>query len=79
MNIVYHPDPAINAEVEADAIEAEMADLVAGYPPSWWACPECGHSHGRGHFGVVGSHRCLNCGYVGGGGVMAFTREELAA
>ena len=34
-------------------------------------CPECGASHGRGHFQVIGVHRCLGCGYVGDGGVMA--------
>lgn len=69
--IAYHPDPQINAEVEATAIAAEKIDLAAGYPPSRWTCPECEHSHDRGHFGVIGSHRCLNCGYAGGGGVIS--------
>lgn len=69
--IAYHPDPEINAEVAAEAWENEKTDLAAGYPPRWWTCPDCGHGHGRGHFGVIGSHRCLMCGYVGGGGVMS--------
>lgn len=66
---VYHPDPAVNAEVAADALAAEMADLAAGYPPRPWLC-ECGASHSRGHFMSIGVHRCLACGYVGEGGVM---------
>lgn len=66
----YHPDPAINAEIRADAIETERADLAAGYPPRRWIC-ECGASHSRGHFGfIIGNHRCLRCGYAGTGGVM---------
>jgi rubredoxin len=66
----YHPDPEINAEVAKEVLEAETIDLAAGYPPRWWVCPNCEASHGRGHFGVIGNHRCLNCGYVGDGGVM---------
>jgi hypothetical protein len=66
---VYHPDAEINAEVARDVLEAERADLAAGYPPRFWLC-ECGVKHGRGHFLVVGRHRCLACGYVGDGGVM---------
>jgi hypothetical protein len=65
----YHPDPTINAEFASDLLEAEMADLAAGYPPRRWTC-DCGISHGRGHFSVVGIHRCLSCGYVGAGGYM---------
>lgn len=67
----YHPDPEINAGCILDAIEAERADLAAGYPPRRWICP-CGASHSRGHFpaGQIGSHRCLRCGYVGTEGVM---------
>jgi hypothetical protein len=65
----YHPDPAINAEVAADALDAEMADLAAGYNPRRWRC-ECGAEHSRGHFQCIGVHRCLKCGYVGEGGVM---------
>lgn len=66
----YHPDLAINAEIAADVLEGERADLAAGYPPSRWTC-DCGASHARGHFMTVGIHRCLRCGYVGGDGVMA--------
>lgn len=66
----YHPDPQINAEVEAEAIEGECFDMAAGLPPSWWTCPECGKFHNRGFSGTVGNHRCLNCGYTGQGGVM---------
>ena len=69
MAIVYHPDPRINAEVAADALDAERADLTAGYPPRPWCCP-CGAAHARGHFGAIGIHRCLACGYVGPGGVL---------
>lgn len=65
----YHPDPEINAGVAADALDAERADLAAGYPPRRWQC-SCGASHGRGHFMTIGIHRCLGCGYVGPGGVM---------
>lgn len=67
----YHPDPAIAAEVAADVLAAEVADLAAGYPPRAWTCPDCGAEHSRGHFLTIGSHRCLRCGYVGTGGVMA--------
>jgi len=69
MTISYHPDPGINTEVTADAIEAERLDLAAGYPPRRWTCT-CGASHSRGHFPYVGSHRCMKCGYVGAAGVM---------
>lgn len=67
----YHPDPEINEGHRVDSLDAENADLAAGYPPRRWEC-ECGASHGRGHFplGAVGSHRCMNCGYVGTGGRM---------
>lgn len=66
----YHPDAAINAEVAADALDAERADLAAGYPPRPWRCPDCGAEHVRGHFLSLGTHRCLACGYVGTGGVV---------
>ena len=66
---VYHPDPWINEGVIADAIDAERADLAAGYPPRRWRCI-CGAEHSRGHFGTVGVHRCLSCGYTGTEGVM---------
>lgn len=69
MNVCYHPDPEINAEVAADALDAERADLEAGYPPRRWVCI-CGTEHSRGHFLTVGVHRCLACGYVGTEGVM---------
>lgn len=67
----YHPDPEINAEVSAEANESERLDLLAGYPPRKWACPQCSAKHSRGFFEVVGVHRCLNCGYAGEGGVMS--------
>jgi rubredoxin len=68
---IYHPDPDVDASVRADALEAELFDLAAGYPARWWVCPTCGRSHNRGHFqGTIGVHRCLNCGYVGDGGTM---------
>lgn len=38
----YHPDPEINAGVAAEAREAEIADVLAGYPPRRWRCDECG-------------------------------------
>lgn len=66
---VYHPDPVINTEVAADALEAEVADLAAGYPARRWRC-ECGAEHERGFFQSPGVHRCLACGYVGTGGIM---------
>jgi hypothetical protein len=69
--VVYHPDPATNAEVAEAALEAELLDLAAGYPPRFWTCPECEAQHGRGHFLTIGVHRCLRCGYYGGGGIMA--------
>lgn len=68
--IAYHPDPVINAEVTADAIAAEIADIAGGYPPRPWTCI-CGARHARGHVpGKIGTHRCLACGYVGAAGVM---------
>jgi rubredoxin len=72
---MYHPDPEINAEVVTMALEAERIDLAAGYPPRRWTCPGCGASHRRGHFQVIGVHRCLACGYVGDGGVMSTPQD----
>ena len=72
--MTYHPDPAINAEVMGDALDAETADLAAGYLPRWWVCPECGASHQRGHFMSIGVHRCMGWGYVGDGGTMHTNR-----
>lgn len=69
LSTYYHPDPEINAEVAAEVLEAEKADLKAGFEPRRWMC-ECGAEHGRGHFQSIGVHRCLACGYVGTGGVM---------
>lgn len=66
----YHPDPEISAEVAADVLDAERADLAAGYSPRRWRCPECRTEHDRGHFLGVGQHRCFRCGYVGTGGIM---------
>lgn len=66
----YHPDPEINAEIILDALDAERADLAVGYAPRFWRCPDCGHGHARGHFQVVGVHRCLYCCYAGDGGTM---------
>jgi hypothetical protein len=63
----YHPDPEINEEIAADAREGEEASLAVGLDPTPWEC-ECGAAHARGHFMVIGSHRCLRCGYVGDGG-----------
>jgi len=67
--LCYHPDPAINREVAEEALTAEKIDLSVGYPPRRWRC-DCGAEHGRGHFQVIGVHRCLRCGYVGPGGLM---------
>lgn len=67
--IAYHPDPAINAEITEQSIEAERIDLAIGYPPRAWTCP-CGTTHSRGHHLTIGIHRCLRCGYVGTAGVM---------
>ena len=67
--VAYHPEPEISKEVADEALEAEIADLAAGYPPRRWRC-QCGAEHGRGHFGSIGVHRCLACGYVGQGGIM---------
>jgi len=69
MSTPHHGDPAISVEVAADAATAEAFDLAAGYPPRRWTC-DCGASHSRGHFGAVGVHRCLACGYVGSGGTL---------
>ena len=66
----YHPDPEIDAELTRQAIENEEYDLSVGYPPRWWTCPVCKKSHNRGHFQAIGTHRCLNCGYVGSDGRM---------
>lgn len=74
--IQYHPDPSINAGITADAIQAEAADLQAGYAPRRWTCP-CGKSHSRGHLQAIGQHRCLSCGYVGSGGVMWDPKTEI--
>ena len=62
MSDSYHPDPAINAEVAQDVLEAEKLDVAAGLPPRWRTCPGCGRSHKRGHFGAIGS---LAAGRVG--------------
>jgi len=66
----YHPDPEINADIIQEVKKAEEVDLAAGYPPSPWMCPVCSTTHKRGHFGVIGAHRCLKCGYAGSDGVM---------
>ena len=65
----YHPDPEVNEELVALALENERVDLAAGFPPKFWRC-ECGAGHSRGHFQIVGVHRCMWCGYVGTGGTM---------
>jgi hypothetical protein len=67
--VVYHPDPEINAGIQAEMLENERTDLAIGYPPRLWTCP-CGATHSRGHFLDIGIHRCLSCGYVGPDGVM---------
>lgn len=72
---VYHPDREINAGIIADALDAERADLAAGYPPRRWRCI-CGAEHSRGHFGTVGVHRCLACGYAGTEGVLLNDHER---
>lgn len=64
-----HPDPEIAAELEQEARGSERVDVAAGYTPRRWRC-DCGAEHGRGHFGTVGVHRCLACGYVGQGGTL---------
>lgn len=74
--LTYHPDPVIAAELAADTLDAERADLAAGYLPRSWSCPGCGASHSRGHFMVIGTHRCLGCGYAGSGGVMTLGPSE---
>lgn len=64
-----HADPAIDAEIRADGLDAERFDLSVGYPARWWVCPDCAKPHRRGHHnGAIGSHRCMECGYVGDGG-----------
>ena len=73
--ITYHPDPEINAEVAEQTLEAERLDLAAGYLPRRWVC-NCGASHERGHFGNIGIHRCMNCGYVGPDGIMTDRKGE---
>lgn len=69
MTTRYHPDPAINAQVIADALGAECADLAAGYPQRIWHCVR-GAEHSRGHFEAIGVSRCLACGYIGTEGVL---------
>ena len=64
----YHPDLEVNAGIVLDALDAERVDLAAGYAPRFWRCPDCGHGHARGHFQVIGIHRCLYCGYAGDAG-----------
>lgn len=75
MQVCYHPDPEINAQVAQEAMDAERADLKAGYPPRTWQC-ECGASHSRGHFMSIGCHRCLRCGYQGPGGILIGPGEQ---
>lgn len=55
-------------EYRLDALDAELADLAAGYAPRYWRCPDCDHGHARGFFQAFGVHRCLYCGYIGEGG-----------
>lgn len=74
--ISYHPDADINEGIAAEALEAERFDLSIGYPPRSWTCP-CGVTHQRGHFGGIGVHRCLACGYVGTAGVMFDESEPM--
>lgn len=66
----YHPDPEINESIARESLESEKTDLAAGYQPRPWMCPICSTTHKRGHFGVIGAHRCLKCGYTGNEGVM---------
>ena len=66
----YHPDPEINEEIIVESLVAEKFDLAAGYPPRPWMCPVCSTTHKRGHFGTIGAHRCLKCGYQGHEGIM---------
>jgi rubredoxin len=73
----YHPDPGINAAIAAEAAESERLDLLAGFPPRSWLCPDCGTVHDRGHAGAIGVHRCLACGYTGPSGVMFRDASEL--
>jgi hypothetical protein len=67
----YHPDPEINAQVTEEANANERFDVAARLPPRWWICPECGASHTRGFIDGHSSHRCLRCGYGGGGGTFS--------
>ena len=67
----YNPDPAIDAGLRRKANEAEAFDLSIGYPPRLWTCPCCSAAHSRGHFGSIGVHRCLRCGYSGDRGVLS--------
>lgn len=62
---IYHPDPIINAEVEAEAAEHAAFDLAAGVVPGWHRfvdcdaehpCPRCGY---RGVPGTTHSTECL--------------------
>jgi hypothetical protein len=71
----YHPEPEINDEIAAETLAIEKADLAAGYMPRRWIC-DCGASHSRGHFGIIGNHRCMNCGYSGDGGIMVDRHGE---
>lgn len=73
----YHPDPEIHAALAAESLESEIFDLQAGCPPRNWLCPGCGTTHGRGHAGAIGVHRCLHCGYTGTGGIMFGDESEL--
>jgi hypothetical protein len=68
--------PILARELAADTLDAECADLAAGYPPRRWQC-DCGAEHGRGFFLAVGVHRCLGCGYVGTDGVMFGTSNPV--
>ena len=47
----YHPDPEISAEVAADALAGEIADLGAGDPPGAGAARSAVPSTSRGHSG----------------------------
>lgn len=72
----YHPDPEIDREVVAEALEGEAYDMSVGDAPWWWQCPACKRSHNRGHHGAIGIHRCLGCGYTGPCGMMSERRED---
>lgn len=70
---------AVNADRPAE-VDVTILDFdVDGEPGAdhrWWVCPQCSRSHRRGFFplGYYGSHRCLNCGYVGDSGIMHTNR-----